>query len=133
VVTGHHIYDAAVRAGVNRVFCLIRELDPQDPLDHLAEIRGIGGRDPIEEAEAIAAALDTTGLSQRDLAAMVGMTQSHVSKRLTLLGLRPRDIGRLRAGVITIDEARELCRMRTPRASTRTKLPTRPTRARASE
>jgi ParB-like chromosome segregation protein Spo0J len=115
IVTGHHIYEAAVRAGVRRVFCLTRELDPEDPLDRLAEIRGIGGRDPIEEAEAIEAAISATGLSQRDLAAMVGMTQSHVSKRLSLLRLSPRDISRLRKGVITLDEARELCRIRAPR------------------
>lgn len=122
VVTGHDKYEVAVRSGTPRLFCWIREADPEDPLDHLAEIRGVGGRDAIEEADAVRAAIDVTGMTQSELARTIGMSQSQVSKRLSLLDLSPRDAQRLRNGVITLNEALGILQVRRPRRHQRTSL-----------
>jgi len=110
VVAGHRTYEAAARVGAVRVCCMVREDDPADPLELLAEIRGLGGRDPLEEARAFDDAMRRLGVGQRQLAALTGIGQSHISKRVSLLMLSPRDQALVRDGRITIDEGRRRAR-----------------------
>jgi ParB-like chromosome segregation protein Spo0J len=112
VVRGHNAYEAACRSQAVRVFCLVREPNRQDPLDALAELRTIGGRDPIEEADALQTALKRLGLTQRQLSKLTGVAQPHISKRLRLLDLTPRDQALVRDGRLTIDEALDIARSR---------------------
>jgi ParB-like chromosome segregation protein Spo0J len=108
VVDGHERYEAHDRAGARRVCCLIREADADDPLELLAELSSLGGHDAIDEARAIDEAMRRLGSTQRGFAALTGLNQPHISKRLKLLRLSPRDQRRLRDGVITVDEALRL-------------------------
>jgi ParB family transcriptional regulator, chromosome partitioning protein len=110
IVSGHARYERAVRAGRASVFCLIREPDCADPLDELAEIHTIGGRDPLEEALALHSALLRLRVGQRELAKRTGISQSHISKRLKLLELPPAIRSLLAQRRITIEEALRLAR-----------------------
>ena len=113
VVYGHHAYFRAEKSGAARVLCQERVVDPdEDPLELLAELNALGGRDPLEEAEAIKQAMTRLGVSQRELAAITGYTQPHISKRLALLNLSVRHQRMLLDGQITLDEARDLARRR---------------------
>lgn len=113
VVAGHARYEGAIRAGRESVFCLIRETDHDDPLDELAEIHTLGGRDPLEEALALESALSRLGIGQRELAKRTGISQPHISKRLKLLNLLPATRALLAQRRITIEEALRLARAST--------------------
>lgn len=107
VVRGHAAYQRAERRGVSHVACLERrDEERNDPLETLAEIALLGGHGPLEEAEAMHQAMQQLGLSQHDLAARTGLRQPHISKRLALLRLTPRDRRLLLDGRISLDEAR---------------------------
>ena len=59
---------------------------------------------PMEEARAFQAELDT-GLSQHKLAELLGLTQAHVSRRVSLLRLDPALQGLVAAGQVGVDLA----------------------------
>ena len=63
---------------------------------------------PWLEAEAIAEALRTSGISQRALARRIGRSPMYVTQRLALLKLIPPLREMLEAGALTVEQARKL-------------------------
>jgi ParB family chromosome partitioning protein len=76
-----------MRAGTQLVHAFIRAEDTADPLDRLNDILTLRLTDPIEEAQAYDEALTRLQVGQRELSAMIGVPQPHISKRLKLLRL----------------------------------------------
>jgi ParB family transcriptional regulator, chromosome partitioning protein len=112
VVAGARRLAAAELAGEDTVPLIVRELTEEQRLLAMA-IENLQREDlsPLEEARAYQRLLDTLKISQRDLAPRVGKTQSHISKRVSLLAL-PRDVqGQVDSGGITIPDALELAKL----------------------
>jgi ParB/RepB/Spo0J family partition protein len=115
LVAGERRLTAARQIGLGKVPCLVGDLDErQRTVAMLVENLQRQDLDPLEEASGIQR-LAAMGLSQREIAAELGCSQSHVSKRLSLLGLpdevrsaigRPAD-----SGGITVNDALELTRL----------------------
>jgi ParB/RepB/Spo0J family partition protein len=115
VVAGERRLTAARQIGLDEVPCLVRDLDErQRTVAMLVENLQRQDLDPLEEASGIQR-LVAMGLSQRQIAGELGCSQSHVSKRLALLGLpdevrtaiaQPAD-----SGGITVNDALELTRL----------------------
>jgi ParB family transcriptional regulator, chromosome partitioning protein len=115
LVAGERRLTAARQVGLDEVPCLVRDLDErQRTVAMLVENLQRRDLDPLDEASGIRR-LTGLGLSQHEIAAQLGCSQSHVSKRLSLLGLpeqvreaiaRPAD-----SGGITVADALELARL----------------------
>jgi ParB/RepB/Spo0J family partition protein len=115
LVAGERRLTAARQVGLGEVPCLVRDLDErQRTVAMLVENLQRQDLDPLDEASGIRRLADM-GLSQREIAGELGCSQSHVSKRLALLGLpdkvraaigQPAD-----SGGITVNDALELTRL----------------------
>lgn len=90
VVAGDRRWRAAQRAGLDRVPVIIRHIDDKTAAQ-IALIENLQRRDlnPIEEAQGLQRLVDEFGLSQRDVAEVVGKSISAVSRTLGLLELDP--------------------------------------------
>lgn len=107
LVAGHRRLAAAVEAGMTRVPCVIcpdliteaRQLEVM-----LAENLQRSDLTPLDEAGAYAR-LKELGIAQRDLGGRVHRSQSHVSKRLSLLRLPDRARELLADGTISLQTA----------------------------
>lgn len=111
---GHRRLRAAELAGLSTVPCVVR-----------ADFAGVNGRraallenlhrqdlDPFEEAEAFTELTSPPyKLSQRELASIVGVNQSHISKRLKLAKLPTAVRASVRVGKHTIADAVALARI----------------------
>lgn len=87
-LAGHRRHDAAEKAEVEEVPALARDdLGERAGEVMLGENLHRTALSPLQEARAYQRNLDRTGLSQRKLAAHLGVPQSQISKRLTLLAL----------------------------------------------
>jgi ParB/RepB/Spo0J family partition protein len=115
LVAGERRLTAARLVGLDEVPCLVRELDErQRTVAMLVENLQRQDLDPLDEAAGIQR-LAGMGLNQRQIAGELGCSQSHVSKRLSLLELpdevrlaigQPAD-----SGGITVNDALELARL----------------------
>lgn len=112
VVAGHRRLVAATAAGLKAVPCLVRKLSPA-LIAEIMLVENLQRRDldPLEEAQAYHRLINELGRTQRDLAAKVGRSQAHISKRLALLELPDEAKTALDAGGITIAEALELTKL----------------------
>jgi ParB family chromosome partitioning protein len=115
LVAGERRLTAARQVGLAEVPCLVRDLDNrQRTVAMLVENLQRQDLDPLDEASGIQR-LTGMGLSQREIAAELGCSQSHVSKRLSLLGL-PGDVRAAigqptDSGGITVNDALELTKL----------------------
>lgn len=115
LVSGERRLRAAQMAGLTQVPCLVVSVDPtQSSL--LALIENVQRRDLDfwEEAQAIQALLEATGLSQEALARQLGKSQSAVANKLRLLKLSPAALELLRRDGLTERHARALLRLPDP-------------------
>jgi ParB family transcriptional regulator, chromosome partitioning protein len=112
VVYGHRRCEAARRAGLDSVSVLLREGgDPAtDDLDRLAENSHRRDLSPLEEAKAFQRVIEVHGLTQAAVAAAIGTTKQHVTKRLTLLRLVPEAVPLLADGRLPVARAVEWAR-----------------------
>lgn len=111
VVFGHRRLAAAKAAKHTTVPCIVRDFDPLDRLEtQVAENLHRADLTPIEEAIAYRR-LAELGASQRRIVTKVARSQSHISKRLSLLELPERIQDRIEAREITIGDALELTRL----------------------
>jgi ParB/RepB/Spo0J family partition protein len=111
IVAGARRAAAAKKAGLVEVEVIVREYTDFDRLVAMA-VENLQRKDltPLEEATAYERLL-AQGVTQRDLAAKVGKSQGHISKRLALLKL-PEDVrAEVDSGGITIADAVELSRL----------------------
>lgn len=90
LVAGERRLRAAVLAGLETVPCLEAEVDGRASA-LLALVENLQRRDLhyLEEAEAIAAFLHQTGMTQEAVAAQLGMSPSALANKLRLLRLSP--------------------------------------------
>jgi len=110
IVAGHRRHAAAVVAGLSEVPCMVRSLDEVARLEAMiVENIQRAGLTPLEEADGYRRLVELTGLGQRALGVRVGRGQSHVSKRLALLGLPGAAQAALASGTITLEDAALLC------------------------
>lgn len=111
LVCGSRRYAAATQLGLAEVPVVIRELEEHERREAML-IENLQREDltVLEESTAFQALLDL-GFSQRDLAARLGRSQSHLSKRVALLKLPAAARKALDSGGITLEEAHELLRL----------------------
>ena len=74
----------------------------------IAENRHRAGLDPLAEARAMSALIERHGWRQRRVAAEIGCSQAHVSKRMSLLQLPDRARDALADGKVSVETALEL-------------------------
>lgn len=109
LIAGERRWQAARRAGLKKVPCLIKEAAPADRLA-LALIENIQRQDlnPLEEAEAYTRLSQDYGLSQEDIAGAVGRDRATVANYMRLIRLPEAIQGDLVAGRLTMGHARAL-------------------------
>lgn len=115
LISGERRLRAARLAGLTQVPCLLVSADAaQSSL--LALIENVQRRDLDfwEEAQAIHALQEASGLSQEALAAQLGKSQSAVANKLRLLKLSPEAVKLLRQNGYSERHARALLRLPTP-------------------
>lgn len=113
IVCGHRRHAAAKKAGVTEIPVVIRDdLDERDR-NEIQLIENLQREDlsSIDEARAYKKLLDL-GFSQRHLADRVGRSQSHISKRVALLELPAAAFKKIDEGVLTVDAAAHLLRLK---------------------
>jgi ParB/RepB/Spo0J family partition protein len=105
---GHRRAAAAAAAGLAEVPAVIRDdLAGQARAKMIAENLHREGLTPLEEAEGMAE-LAAAGWGQRRIAAEIGCSQAHVSKRLALLQLPEPARDGIAAGQLTVADGLEL-------------------------
>lgn len=112
LIIGHRRLAAAKLAGRVTVPCIVEE----HSLEHQAEIMLIENLQrvdlaPLEEATSFQRLVDEFTWSQDRLAERIGRSQSHVSKRLSLLQLPAKVQKALDSGGMTIGDALELTKL----------------------
>ena len=119
LISGERRLRAAKLCGLSEVPCLLISADPQES-SLLALIENVQRRDLDfwEEALALQALLEASGLSQEALAAQIGKSQSAVANKLRLLKLPPQVLHLLRENGFTERHARALLRLPSPEAQT---------------
>lgn len=120
IVAGHRRYAAAKLAGLAEVPAIVRDLTDEQRVQAML-IENLQRTDltPLEEARAYQRLVDEFGVNQRALAAKVGRSQGHLSKRLSLLALPKDAMAALDSGGITIEEAQELARIKDTKTAAR--------------
>jgi ParB family transcriptional regulator, chromosome partitioning protein len=111
IVAGHRRHAAAAAAGIARVPASIRAYTDGERIEVML-VENLQRRDlsPLDEARGYRRLLDL-GLRQQAIAERLGVSQSHVSKRLCLLSLPPSALDALYSGGITVGEALELTKL----------------------
>lgn len=119
LVSGERRLRAAKLAGLSEVPCLLITAD-ETQSSFLALIENVQRRDLDfwEEALALQALLDATGLSQEALAKQLGKAQSSLANKLRLLRLPPEVLELLRRNGFTERHARALLRLPDPATQT---------------
>ena len=112
VVAGHRRLAAARLAGLDWVPCILRKLSDRQALEvMLVENLHRADLAPLEEAAAYRRLVEL-GRTQRQLAAELGRSQGHISKRLALLELPEVARNELDAGGITLEDAQALAKLK---------------------
>jgi len=113
IVAGHRRHAALAHLGRDSAPCLVRDALDEPVRRASMLVENLQRRDltPLEEARGYQQLADL-GLSQRKIAAQVGCTQGHVSKRLALLTLPAGVLARVDAGGITVADAVALAKLR---------------------
>lgn len=118
IVAGHRRHAAAKAAGLKTVPCVVRAYDPDEEVAvRLVENLHRTDLDPIEEAAGFAQ-LKELGWNQRKIAAEVGCSQPHVSRRLQLLELPDDALDALDSGALTIETALDFVQLQRRDADT---------------
>ena len=114
IVAGERRWRAAMKAGLDQVPCLIRELnDEQNMLIAIIENMQREDLNPIEEAEGLRQMTEKFGLTQEQVSKSVGKSRPYITNSLRLLKLPDYikdsiSAGKLSAGhgrtLITIDD-----------------------------
>jgi ParB/RepB/Spo0J family partition protein len=107
IVAGHRRHAAAHAADLTEIAVIVREdLATREAAAAAFVVENVhrAALEPLEEAQAYGLLADL-GISQRDIARRTGVSQSHVSKRLSLLGLPQPAQDALAAGELVVTEA----------------------------
>ncbi len=113
LLAGHRRLAAAKLAGLSEVPCLVRQTASTDAdRMKIALVENLmrEGLAPLDEARGYAE-LVKLGMSQREIAAQVGCSQGHVSKRVGLLDLPAPVQAKVGEGSLTLEAAALLARL----------------------
>ena len=102
-------------AGKTTIPAIIREISDQEMME-IALIENIQREDlnPIEEAEAFAKIIETSGITQDEAAKKFGKSRSYITNLVGLLRLPENTIELVRDGKITMGHARVLSKLEDP-------------------
>ena len=109
IVAGERRWQAALKAKLDAMPVLVRELSDQDVLE-IGVVENVQRADlnPIEEALAYQALAQQFGRTQDDIAQAIGKSRPHVTNMLRLLSLPKRAQTYLAKGKITAGHARAI-------------------------
>jgi ParB/RepB/Spo0J family partition protein len=110
IVMGHRRAAAAAMAQQDAVPVIVRDDLAGAPAiaAMIAENRHRADLDPLAEARAMSALIERHGWRQRRVAAEIGCSQAHVSKRMSLLQLPDRARDAVADGKVSVETALEL-------------------------
>lgn len=113
LVTGERRVRAAKMAGLEEIPAVVRDLTDKEILEAML-VENLQREDlaPLEEADALRRLTKDHGWTQKALAKHVGRAQGWVSKRIALLTLPQEAQETLYSGGITLEDAKELLRLR---------------------
>lgn len=114
IIAGERRWRACQLAGITSMACIVveKEMDQGELLSlQLTENCLREDLNPIEQAMAFKEVMDHKGWSQRDTADHLSISQSHVSKTLTLLKLIPRLRERVANKLMSPSAAYDACRL----------------------
>lgn len=105
LVMGERRHTAATRAGLETIPAVVRSTIAEDRLPvQLLENLQRQALSPVEEAVAYQALIEQ-GFAQREISRRLGVSQPHIHRRLTLLGMDPAALDLVVAGRLTVDVA----------------------------
>lgn len=106
LVAGHRRLEAAKKAKLKTVPCVVMDIDDKAGVQVML-IENLQREDlnPLEEGEGYRRLVEEFKYSQRDLAAIVGMSQAHISKRIALTKLPPKAMEAVLKGEVTVTDA----------------------------
>lgn len=109
IVAGERRWQAALKAGLDAMPVLVRDLSDQDVLE-IGVVENVQRADlnPIEEAMAYRALVDQFSRTQEDIAKAIGKSRSHIANMLRLLTLPKRAQDFLQQGKISTGHARAI-------------------------
>lgn len=112
VVAGERRLAAAKKAGLKAIPAIVRDLDDRQ-MAEIMIVENLQREDlsPLEEAHAFRRLLDL-GYKQEEIAARIGRSQSHISKRLALLELPERAAEAVHSGGIPLESALHLTKLK---------------------
>ncbi|WP_017932357.1 ParB/RepB/Spo0J family partition protein [Robiginitomaculum antarcticum] len=107
IVAGERRYQAALKAGLDQLPAMIRELSDREVLE-IGVVENVqrANLNPIEEASAYRNLMDEFGRTQEDVATAVGKSRSHVANMVRLLTLPDRAQHFLAMGKLSAGHAR---------------------------
>ncbi len=117
IVAGERRWQASLKAGLDQMPALIRELSDQDVLE-IGVVENVQRADlnPIEEALAYRALVDQFGRTQNEIATAIGKSRPHIANMLRLLSLPKRAQEALQQGEISTGHARAVIAAPDPEA-----------------
>ncbi len=117
IVAGERRWQASLKAGLDQMPALIRELSDQDVLE-IGVVENVQRADlnPIEEALAYRALVDQFGRTQNEIASAIGKSRPHIANMLRLLSLPKRAQEALQQGEISTGHARAVIAAPDPEA-----------------
>ena len=114
LVAGERRLRAAKLAGLDAVPAIVREIDDRRMME-LALIENIQREDlnPIDEARAFHALIQTVGLTHDEISERVGKQRSSITNSLRLLGLPPEVMDMVSRGTVSAGHGRALLGLET--------------------
>ena len=109
IVAGERRWRASKKAGLEKIPCIVRD-DDERKSKEISLIENIQREDlnPIEKARGFRQLIDEYGLTQQELADIMGMNRSTVTNCLRILNLDPRVIDLALEGKLTEGHCRSL-------------------------
>lgn len=109
IVAGERRWQAALKAGLDSLPVLIRELSDRDVLE-IGVVENVQRADlnPIEEALAYKALVDQFSRTQDEIAKAIGKSRSHISNMMRLLSLPEQAQLLLQEGKLSMGHARAI-------------------------
>ncbi len=115
IIAGERRWRAARIIGLNKVPCLVLDIDSQKSAE-LALIENIQREDLniFEQAAAIASLIDIYGLTQEQAARQLSSSQAYIANKLRILKLTPKERAQIIKNKLTERHARALLRINDP-------------------
>lgn len=113
LVAGHRRLAAVKELDWKEVPVVVFNLSEKEQLEAML-IENIQRSDitALEEANAYQQLIEIHGMSQRELSDRIGRSQSHISKRISLMGLPPKAAELVDSGGITHEDAQKLLKLK---------------------